>query len=88
MAWRHVESGEPVELKVGESQRVYRALACWPEDFKDPGMELYIAAANRGQARERAVSELRELVVGVTHPPVLQVYDLDDELLAGRPGQG
>jgi hypothetical protein len=51
-------------------------------------MELYIAAANRGQARERAVSELRELVVGVTHPPVLQVYDLDDELLAGRPGQG
>jgi hypothetical protein len=46
-------------------------------------MELFIAATNRKQARERATSELRELVVGVTHPPVLQVFDLDDELLAG-----
>jgi hypothetical protein len=44
-------------------------------------MELHVAARDREQARARVVAELRELVVGVTHPATVAVYSLDDELL-------
>jgi len=81
MTWRHVEDGEPVNLKVGEGETVYRALAYWPHDFDGPGMELHVAARDRTHARERIIAELRSTVVGVVHPPVVAVFDLDDELL-------
>jgi hypothetical protein len=33
-----------------------------------------------GQAREHVVAKVRELVVGVVHPPIVQVDRLDEEL--------
>jgi hypothetical protein len=80
VAPRHIEAGETGEPKVGERAHVFYAVASWPET--GPAMELHVAAANRAQARARVVAKLRGLVVGVTHPPLVQVFELDDELLA------
>jgi hypothetical protein len=82
MAWRHIPCGDPVPLKGTEREQVFRALAYWPESFDGPGMELYVCAPDREQARERVVEKLRGVVVGVEWPPVVQVHGLDDELRA------
>jgi hypothetical protein len=82
VAWRQIPPGDPVPLKVTERERVFYALAYWPESFDGPGMELWVAATDREQARERVLEKLRELVVGVTHPPIVQLSSLDDDLRA------
>jgi hypothetical protein len=40
VAWRQIPPGDPVPLKVTEPERVFYALAYWPESFDGPGMEL------------------------------------------------